>query len=334
MRDQAARFQALRKSIRDTLQAICAFDAACITTIDPATLLSTGSYTDEEIEAIHDKLFQNEFLAQDVHQHQALAKGPIHVASLIQSGDYEKSDRYQHILLPAGWSDELRAALVIQGECWGIASLYRTKEKSPFSEQDIAAVSAKSQELADHIKKELFQKRANEESVHEEQGTLLLSKDSTLLYGNESGYLWLETFQAFEQIHDHTVMPRPFRALCAKLLYENKADTASSMLRIPSGQYLSLHAFQLKSPDGAEPTVMIQMRRAETSEILPYAAKTYGLTEREIDVLDCLLKGKSTKEMAETLFISTHTVHDHVKAMLKKTNLHSRRMLVYFFSNI
>ncbi|BBP93337.1 hypothetical protein BsIDN1_69550 [Bacillus safensis] len=80
---------------------------------------------------------------------------------------------------------------------------------------------------------------------------------------------------------------------------------------------------------------MIHIKRAQTNDILPYAAKTYRLTEREMNVLDCLLKGQSTKEIASTLYISPHTVHDHVKAMLqKKTNLSSRRMLVYFFSNI
>ncbi|UYO37300.1 hypothetical protein NF868_16485 [Bacillus zhangzhouensis] len=41
-----------------------------------------------------------------------------------------------------------------------------------------------------------------------------------------------------------------------------------------------------------------------------------------MNVLGCLLKDQSTKEFANTLFISPHTVHD------------SKRMLVYFFSNI
>lgn len=62
MNNPAAHFQQLRKNIRDELAAICDFDAACITTIDPATLLSTGSFTDEPIEAIHNELFQNEYL--------------------------------------------------------------------------------------------------------------------------------------------------------------------------------------------------------------------------------------------------------------------------------
>ncbi|AZV54191.1 helix-turn-helix transcriptional regulator [Bacillus pumilus] len=335
MTNPATHFQQLRQHIRDELAAVLDFDAACITTIDPATLLSTGSFTDEPIEEIHDQLFQNEFLKKDVHQHESLAKGPIHAASLVQSGEYLNSDRYRDILLPKGWSDELRAALVIQGECWGIASLYRLKDKEPFQEQDIRAVIEQTPRLAAKLRDELFKKRDTEgDDAAEHQGFLILSHDYNLLYGNETGLHWLHTFQAFEQIHDKATMPRPFRALGAKLLYGGIDQTAASMTRMPTGLFLSLQAFRLAQAAGQEEAVMIHIKRAQTNDILPYAAKTYRLTEREMNVLDCLLKGQSTKEIASTLFISTHTVHDHVKAMLQKTNLSSRRMLVYFFSHI
>ncbi|MEH7777740.1 helix-turn-helix transcriptional regulator [Bacillus altitudinis] len=335
MNNPAAHFQQLRKNIRDELAAICDFDAACITTIDPATLLSTGSFTDEPIEAIHNELFQNEYLKKDVHQHEDLAKGPVHAASLVQSGEYINSGRYQHILLPNGWADELRAALVIQGECWGIASLYRKKEKEPFHEQDIQAVSRQTPALAAKLRDELFKRRETEEDeTAEHQGFLILSHDYHLLYGNETGLHWLHTFQTFEQIHDGAIMPRPFRALGAKLLYGGGDQTAVSITRMPTGRFLSLQAFRLAQAAGEEEALMIHIKRAQTSDILPYIAKTYRLTEREMNVLDCLIKGQSTKEIASTLFISPHTVHDHVKAMLEKTNLNSRRMLVYFFSHI
>ncbi|MGF9723729.1 helix-turn-helix transcriptional regulator [Bacillus safensis] len=335
MTNPATHFQQLRQHIRDELAAVLDFDAACITTIDPATLLSTGSFTDEPIEEIHDQLFQNEFLKRDVHQHEFLAKGPVHAASLVQSGEYLSSERYQNILLPKGWSDELRAALVIQGECWGVASLYRLKDKEPFQENDIQAVIEQTPRLAAKLRDELFKKRDTEEdAAAEQQGFLILSHDYNLLYGNETGLHWLQTFQAFEQIHDKAIMPRPFRALGAKLLYGGIEQTTASMTRLPTGLFLSLQAFRLAQADGQEEAVMIHIKRAQTHDILPYAAKTYRLTEREMNVLDCLLKGQSTKEIASTLFISPHTVHDHVKAMLQKTNLSSRRMLVYFFSNI
>ncbi|XNN69193.1 hypothetical protein ACLM2U_15285 [Bacillus pumilus] len=82
MDNPATHFQQLRQHIRDELAAVLDFDAACITTIDPATLLSTGSFTDEPIEDIHNQLFQNEFLKRDVHQHETLAKGPFMLRAL------------------------------------------------------------------------------------------------------------------------------------------------------------------------------------------------------------------------------------------------------------
>ncbi|MEC0983731.1 helix-turn-helix transcriptional regulator [Bacillus safensis] len=335
MVNPATHFQQLRQHIRDELAAVIDFDAACITTIDPATLLSTGSYTDEPIEEIHDQLFQNEFLKKDVHQHEFLAKGPIHAASLVQSGEYLSSERYLHILIPNGWSDELRAALVIQGECWGIASLYRQQGKEPFQKRDIQAVIDLTPSLAAKLRDEIFKKRDTEnDDAAEQQGFLILTTHYKLLYGNETGLHWLHTFQVFEQIHDQAVMPRPLRALGAKLLYGGTDQTAASITRMPMGVFLSLQAFRLAQADRQEKAVMIHIKRAQTNDILPYAAKTYRLTEREMNVLDCLLKGQSTKEIASTLYISPHTVHDHVKAMLQKTNLSSRRMLVYFFSNI
>lgn len=94
-----------------------------------------------------------------MHQHEFLAKGPIHAASLVQSGEYLSSERYLHILIPNGWSDELRAALVIQGECWGIASLYRQQGKEPFRKRDIQAVIDLTPSLAAKLRDEIFKKR-------------------------------------------------------------------------------------------------------------------------------------------------------------------------------
>lgn len=47
------------------------------------------------------------------------------------------------------------------------------------------------------------------------------------------------------------------------------------------------------------------------------------LSQREIDVLKCLIEGKSNKEVADTLFISTHTVVSHRKNISEKTGIKS-----------
>ncbi|WP_027338936.1 response regulator [Halonatronum saccharophilum] len=52
------------------------------------------------------------------------------------------------------------------------------------------------------------------------------------------------------------------------------------------------------------------------------------LTTREEDVLACLVKGKSNKEVGEELYISTRTVKTHVSNILKKLDVNDRTQAV------
>jgi DNA-binding CsgD family transcriptional regulator len=47
----------------------------------------------------------------------------------------------------------------------------------------------------------------------------------------------------------------------------------------------------------------------------------FALSERELDILYLLYEGKTTKEIADELNISFHTVNTHRKNMLKKSNM-------------
>ena len=49
-----------------------------------------------------------------------------------------------------------------------------------------------------------------------------------------------------------------------------------------------------------------------------------SLSERELEVLRLLAKGRTTKNIAEQLFISRTTVNNHVQHILKKLNAHTR----------
>jgi DNA-binding CsgD family transcriptional regulator len=55
-----------------------------------------------------------------------------------------------------------------------------------------------------------------------------------------------------------------------------------------------------------------------------------GLTRREFEVLQLLASGKANKEIAEALFISTHTVAVHVARVLEKTGSANRTAAVAY----
>ncbi|MFS0821409.1 response regulator [Bacillus sp. 1P02SD] len=58
--------------------------------------------------------------------------------------------------------------------------------------------------------------------------------------------------------------------------------------------------------------------------------KDNALTERETEVLQCLVEGLSNKEIAERLFISDKTVKIHVSKIFKKFDVKSRSQVVIY----
>ena len=78
----------------------------------------------------------------------------------------------------------------------------------------------------------------------------------------------------------------------------------------------------------SEQRVAVIVEPAHPARILPLLMSAYGLTAREKEVTGLVLEGRSTGEIAEALFVSVHTVQQHMKNIFEKAGVHSRRDLV------
>jgi DNA-binding CsgD family transcriptional regulator len=56
----------------------------------------------------------------------------------------------------------------------------------------------------------------------------------------------------------------------------------------------------------------------------------YSISNREIEIINLILSGKSNKEIEETLFISFHTVKNHISNIFRKLRVKSRYELINF----
>jgi DNA-binding CsgD family transcriptional regulator len=67
---------------------------------------------------------------------------------------------------------------------------------------------------------------------------------------------------------------------------------------------------------------------ARPVEIAPLIVQVYDLSRREGEIMQGVLRGLSTAEMADRFHISSETVQDHLKAIFDKVGVRSRRELV------
>jgi DNA-binding CsgD family transcriptional regulator len=66
----------------------------------------------------------------------------------------------------------------------------------------------------------------------------------------------------------------------------------------------------------------------ETFDLL---CRAYALSRREREVVAALLAGLDTSAISARLFISRHTVQDHLKSVFRKTGVHRGRALLARF---
>lgn len=96
----------------------------------------------------------------------------------------------------------------------------------------------------------------------------------------------------------------------------------TARVHLDGGDWLTLRAARL----GGD--IAVSIERASPPERLDLFRRSAGLTAREAELLDLLATGADTRAIASQMFISEHTVQDHLKAIFAKTGAPSRRDLL------
>jgi DNA-binding CsgD family transcriptional regulator len=119
----------------------------------------------------------------------------------------------------------------------------------------------------------------------------------------------------------HAVASATRRAI-ASAAGARPSSLPSSTVKTPAGTYLVLHGGVLGDASSGEVAVFIQ--RAHPTLVAPLLLKAHGLTPREQEVTQLLLRGATTAQVAARLGISPHTVGDHLKSIFDKTGARTR----------
>ena len=122
-------------------------------------------------------------------------------------------------------------------------------------------------------------------------------------------------------------LPTPIRHTAAAARNTGGGERASVRARLVTGEWVVVRAAQLVS-DGDDGRIAITIEPADSSATLALLVDAHGLTEREGAVVQSVVAGASTAEIAAGLCISSYTVQDHLKSVFRKVGVSSRRQLV------
>jgi DNA-binding CsgD family transcriptional regulator len=90
---------------------------------------------------------------------------------------------------------------------------------------------------------------------------------------------------------------------------------------------IMLQGFGIPDASGLEHSliiVLMEERESRTDARIEAARTRYGLTDREMNVLENLAKGLTNKEIGITLGIAEQTIKEHLKHIMEKTQVSTR----------
>ncbi len=315
---------AIERGVAARLQAAVGFDAWCVLTIDPASVLPTGGFHEEGVphrQLPH--LVEIEARGEDALSFPSLARSTARVVTLSQAtgGHLESSQRFREVLAPSGLRHELRAAFKTSSGLWGALVLFRGSDNNDFTPTEAALIDRSTAGVAAAIRREMVLTEIDRSDDTDGPGLLLLDASLARVAATGGALGWLA------EIDDGADAASGLPYAVMTVAHRARADPtmpARGRTRTRAGRWLTLHAERL-ADDPTHLSVIIEPTRPV--EIAQLIADAYGLTARERAVVRLLATGYSRGEIARMLAVSAHTVDDHIKRIFAKLDVRSRAEL-------
>jgi DNA-binding CsgD family transcriptional regulator len=206
--------------------------------------------------------------------------------------------------------------------------LHRGASDPPYAAAELAVLARLAPHLAEGLRAGLLAAGADNPAIAEAPGLVLLANDHTVAAATEAGGWWLD--QLGHASPASAQPPEPLAAVAVRLAAVEAGATGllpRLRLRTRSGRWAVLHASRLPEGD-RRGSVAVIIEQASAPEVAELIVESYALTEREQAVTALVCQGYSTRQIAGRLFISEHTVQDHLKSIFHKVGVGSRRDLV------
>src|SRR5918994_2147088 len=226
------------------------------------------------------------------------------------------------------------ASLVLRDRfgCWGFLDLWRCGPAARFhaDEEDFLA------DIAEPVTAALRRSQASTFHAHAPRPprpgpvVLLLTRDLDVLAQTPPTQALLRVL--IPPGHDAAPIPAGAYNVAAQLLaVDAGVDTSPAWARVhvAEGLWLTLRAAPIGDAETrVDSGIAVSIEQSSPAERVDLFARCFALTTRERQLLGHLVKGNDTKQIARAMFLSEHTVQDHLKSIFAKSSTHTRKTLL------
>lgn len=338
----------LLREAAERLRRVVPFEAYCAFVTDPMSRLIMRSLAEEMGGEREERIFfEHVYFEDELTGYDWAAKGrlPVELTSEATGGRLERSLRYRELISPLGLHYEARSVYTVGGELWGGLDLIRERGRQDFERCQVRLLRRIVPHLSSGLKAGVLHPQQSSESVGSAViGMLVLDHHGRVAQYNRGAERWLRELEDLgDGWQEGPGLPAAVWMVRSALRKALNPETERDRARVPrlcararSGQWLTLHASQSEPLPGRGSETMIVIEPAGPKEMAWLGAAAYGLSPREKEVVDLVVRSASTKHIAATLYISEYTVQKHLSNVFEKVGVRSRQALVkrLFFDNL
>lgn len=324
--------RSLRRQVVEELRGVVAFDAHAWLLTDPVTAVGAAPVADVPwMGELPDQIRLK--YGTRVNRWTALDGAAVALLAEATAGDLARSVVWRDLLVRYGVNDVASVVFQDRFGCWAFLELWRCNPAGPFTTTDAAFLS----DLVDPLTLALRRCQANTfvvrtSSDHVRVGpvVLLLSPDLRVRSQTPQAQEYLRAL--VPPTEDRQPIPAAAYNVAAQLLaIEDGVDSnpPTARVHVSDGFWMTVRAARLEGPGSPrEQDIAVTLEKSTGAERADVFCRAHGLSQRERELVDHLVAGLDTRQVAQRMFLSENTVQDHLKSIFTKTATRSRRALL------
>lgn len=336
-RNESSDERQLRVSLLGALRAKVPFTHHVWLLVDPETEVGTAplATVPETVGAMLPALIRHRY-ATTLNRWDTMTS-PVESLHRATGGRPERSILHRELLGPHHVGDMASVVFRDSHGCWAFLELWRHTEDPPFSDRELAALTDCTEPITAALRRctaRSFDSPASTASAPD-PAVMFLSPDLRVIGQTPNTDARLRALLPTDT--DRRPVPAGAYNVAAALVAANDGvfnHPPTARVRSSGGTWLTFSASRVEPdhPDGHTNSdgtnISVAITVSPPRERLGLYVRAHGLTPREIDVVTNLVEGRDTRATAAALFVSEHTVQDHLKSIFEKTDARNRRTLL------